>query len=559
MIFSLRRYQNDCVEKVRSCIRRLVSCILLVLPTGGGKTVIFTYMAQRASEKGNKSLILVHRIELLRQTSKALAKFEVDHGLVNPSYTPNFSANTQVASVQTIVNRLTYFLAINWIPDFIIVDEAHHATAGSWRKVIDFFKQLNPKLVVIGVTATPTRSDGQGLGIEAGGMFAEMVSGPPPKWMTEQGFLVKAKVLSPPKGFNREDLPKKRGDYNAKELENLINKPTITGDAVDHYRSTCESVKRRIPAIMFCVSVEHTEEVAQEFRNNGFKFYAIDGTTDDDTRKRVLDGLLDGSVEGVCSCDLINEGTDVPAAKYAGLLRPTKSLGLHLQQIGRILRPVYADGYDLETKEGRLAAIAASDYPEAYVADHVGNVGYLVDGVFVENHGLPEKEHEWGLEGEIKTKRGKKIDTSVKVQMCKSCFHVHEPAPVCPECGHVYETKDNSPKKVEGQLQEITSDMAPVKKLDPVKRGNQIELAKANTIEQLLDIANLRGYSEGWAHVQFGLKEKKEAARLEKLQRKLDLAEQKKIQEKAEEIPFEEIEEDDLVAVSGEFEDDLDF
>lgn len=555
-MITLRRYQNECVEKVRSCIRQIISCILMVLPTGGGKTVIFTYMAQRASERGNKTLILVHRIELLRQTSRALEKFEVDHGMINPLYTPNFSANTQVASVQTIVKRLAYFLAVNWIPDFIIVDEAHHATAGSWRKVIDHFKQFNPKLVVIGVTATPTRSDGQGLGKEAGGMFDEIVLGPPPKWMMEQGFLVKAKVLSPPKGFNREELPNKRGDYNPKELENLINKPTITGDAVLTYKEKCEQAGRRIPAIMFCVSVKHTEEVAQEFRNNGFKFYAIDGTTDDETRKSALDGLLDGSVDGVCSCDLINEGTDVPAAKYAGLLRPTKSLGLHLQQIGRVLRPVFAEGYDLETQEGRLLAILNSDYPEAYIADHVGNVGYLVDGLFVENHGLPEKEHVWGLEGEVKRKRGKKLDLSIKVQMCKSCFHVHEPAPVCPECGHVYEVKDNSPKKVEGQLQEITSEMT-VKKLDPVKRGNQIELAKANTIEQLLDIAHLRGYSEGWAHVQFGLKEKKEAARLEKLQKKIDIAEQKKSQE----IQFEEIEETEFVleVLAGEFDDNLDF
>lgn len=548
----LRRYQNECVEKVRSCIRRVVSCILMVLPTGGGKTVIFTYMAQRASERGNKTLILVHRIELLRQTSRALEKFEVDHGMINPLYTPNFSANTQVASVQTIVKRLAYFLAVNWIPDFIIVDEAHHATAGSWRKVIEHFKVYNPKLSVIGVTATPTRSDGQGLGTEAGGMFDEIVLGPPPKWMMEQGFLVKAKVLSPPKGFNREELPNKRGDYNPKELENLINKPTITGDAVSTYREKCDQAGRRIPAIMFCVSVKHTEEVAQEFRNNGFRFYAIDGTTDDETRKSVLDGLLDGSVDGVCSCDLINEGTDVPAAKYAGLLRPTKSLGLHLQQIGRVLRPVFAEGYDLETQEGRLSAILNSDYPEAYIADHVGNVGYLVNGLFVENHGLPDKEHVWGLEGEIKRKRGKKLDLSVKVQMCKSCFHVHEPAPVCPECGHVYEIKDNQPKKVEGQLQEITSEMT-VKKLDPVKQVKNIEVAKANSIEELLEIANQRGYKDGWAHYQFSLKEKKESARLEKLQRKIDIAEEKKSQE----IPFEEIEV--LEIVSGEFEDDLDF
>lgn len=550
-MISLRRYQNDCVGAVRSCIIRMVKYVLLVLPTGGGKTVIFTYMAHRSATRGNRTLILVHRIELLRQTSRALDKFGVEHGMINPMYTPNFTVNTQVASVQTIIKRLAYFLAVNWIPDTIIVDEAHHATAGSWRKVIDYFKTVNPNLVVVGVTATPVRTDGQGLGVDSGGMFEEMVCGPSVKWMMDEGFLVRAKVLSPPKKFDSSGLKKTKGDYNPKELENLINKPIITGDAVDHYTEVCPGV----PSIVFCTSVKHTEEVAQEYRNSGYRFYAIDGTTDDDTRKRILDGLVDGSVQGVCSCDLISEGTDVPAATCATLLRPTASWSLFAQQIGRVLRPVYAPGFDLETREGRLASIAASEKPFAYVLDHVGNVGNWVNGEFIENHGLPDKEHEFDLTGEIKKKRSKKVEKAIRVQMCNSCFAVHEPAPVCPECGHVYEIKDNSPKKIEGQLQEITEGMVS-KKQDPVKQSKNIQLAKADSIEQLLEIAKQRGYKDSWAHIQFGIKQKKESARLEKIQKKIDLEAEKRKQE----IPFEELEEESLEVVSGgDFDEDLDF
>ena len=113
-------------------------------------------------------------MELLRQTSLALNRFDVEHGMINPQYTPNFNNYVQVASVQTIVKRLNYFTALNWSPDVIIVDESHHATAGSWRKVIDHF----PEAKILGVTATPIRSDGQGLGRKCGGMFDELVEGP---------------------------------------------------------------------------------------------------------------------------------------------------------------------------------------------------------------------------------------------------------------------------------------------------------------------------------------------------------------------------------------------
>lgn len=542
---NLRGYQDKCVDKIRVCFRKAIYFVLLVLPTGGGKTIIFTYLSHRMALKDNKVLILVHRIELLRQTSKALQKFDVDHGIINPAYSPNFSLNVQVASVQTLIQRLNYLMAVGWIPDVIIIDEAHHATAGSWRKIINHFLELNPKLKVIGVTATPIRSDGQGLGTDFGGIFDEMVSGPNPRWMMDEGFLVKAKVLSPPRQFDPSVLKKGKGDYNPKELSNLINKKTITGDVISHYKEICPGV----PTIVFCSDVAHTEEVAKEFREAGFRFYAIDGTTDEEVRKNVLDGLADGTVEGVCSCDLINEGTDVPAATCAILLRLTNSLSLHLQQIGRVLRPVYADGYNLETREGRLSAIAASEKKYAYILDHVGNVGNWVGGDFIENHGLPDKEHSWNLEGEIKNKRGKNKEENIRVQMCMSCFAVHEPKPVCPECGHVYEIKDNSPKKVAGQLQEITSDIVTKKIIDPVKKAKNIEVAKSKTLDDLLAVAETRGYKPGWANYQFSLKEKKESERLEKLQKKLDL-------KKSQEIPFEALEEKIII---DEFSEPLDF
>ena len=548
-MINLRNYQNNGVNAIRQCFLKLVYCVMYVLPTGGGKTVLFTFIAQRMALKGKKVIILVHRIELLRQTSKALSKFGVEHGMINPNYTPNFTHNVQVASVQTIINRLDYFAAVGWFADTIIIDECHHGTAGSWRKVINFFKLLNEKLTIIGVTATPIRTDGQGLGVQHNGIFNELIAGPTPKWLMDEGYLVRAKVLSPPSKADTSKLKRGKGDFNKNDLEAITNKPTITGDAVDHYESTCPGV----PTIVFCVNVKHTEEVAQEFRNRGYRFYAIDGTTDDEERKRVLQGLVDGSVQGVCSCDLINEGTDVPAATCAILLRYTASLALHLQQMGRVLRPVYAEGLPIDTKEQRLHAIAVSEKPHAYILDHVGNVGSWQDGEFVVNHGLPDEEHDWSLDGERK-KKGKKIleEKPVKVQQCLSCFAVHEPAPVCPECGHVYIVKDKTPKKVAGQLQEITAEMI------AEKREKRIEVGKSDTYEDLLRIAAERGYNPGWAKVQYGLKEKKRREKLEKLQAKIDATATTEEQKKIQEIPFEELTEV-LSDTLDHFEEIIDF
>lgn len=558
-MINLRHYQEYVVGGVRAAFRKIRN-VLAVLPTGGGKTVIFTHIAQKMSLKGKRVLILVHRVELLRQTSNALLKFDVEHGMINPLYTANYDNHVQVASVQTIIRRLNYFTAANWTPDLIIVDEAHHATAGSWRKIINYFQDANENLKVMGVTATPIRTDGQGLGVAHNGMFDELVSGPTAKWLMDEGYLVKAKVLSPPKKFDASQLKRGKGDYNSRDLENLVNKPTITGDVVSHYEEICKGV----PTIVFCVSVNHTEEVAQEFRNRGYRFYAIDGTTDDETRKRVLNGLADGTVDGVCSCDLINEGTDVPAATCGILLRPTSSLSLHLQQMGRLLRPVYAAGFDLSTKEGRLAAIAASEKPYAYILDHVGNVGNWIGGEFVVLHGLPDAEHDWTLDGEKKKKRKKEMtEAPVRVQMCGSCFAVHEPAPVCPQCGHKYEIKDTKPKKVEGKLQEVTAESI-------AKKKEAQATGMAKSYEDLVELAKVRGFSPKWAeHVNAGRIKKIEKAQAAKAEKdRLKKSQEIEFMDLIEitdtvrnlDVTFEMVSDDNFEFIgAGKFDEDLHF
>lgn len=453
-MLSLRPYQSDSVDGVRESFKSNHRSPLLVLPTGGGKTVVFSHIAASTSMRGKKVIILVHRVELLRQTSSALHKSDVKHGLINPKFTPDLTAPVQVCSVQTLVKRM-HKLPLN--PDLIIVDEAHHATAGTWKKIIDFY----PKARILGVTATPVRSDGVGLGADAGGLFDDLIIGPQIQELIDQGYLVAPVIYAPGDKLDLTGVRTKMGDYDKAELNKRVDKPQITGSAVAHYTKLCPGT----PAVVFCVSVAHAEHVSNEFRAAGYRSYAVDGTTDDDVRKKVLGGLGNGTVDVVCSCDLISEGTDIPAIGCAILLRPTKSTGLYIQQVGRALRPC-----------------AGKD--RAIILDHVGNVI---------THGMPQEDRAWTLDGKTKNSRGGD-SAGIKVKQCPKCYAVHLPAPNCSQCGHFYEVEMGAPDEVEGELREVTAAEA-----QKMKMAKTREVSKAKTLEDLQMIAAARGYKPSWA------------------------------------------------------------
>lgn len=466
-MFSLRDYQQDAVDRIRNEYRAGKKAPLLVLPTGGGKTVVFSYVTASAAARGNRVWILVHRIELLRQTSMKLQEAGVDHGLINPKYTPNYMAPVQVASVQTLTRRMKHLPP----PSLIVVDEAHHATAGTWRAILNEY----PAAKMLGVTATPIRSDGQGLGVEAGGFFDTMVEGPQIQELIRRGYLVNPVVFAPQNKVDLSGVQITRGDYDQKQLAEMLDKQEITGDAVAHYQKLAHGS----PAVAFCVSVAHAEHVAEQFRAAGYRAYAVDGSMEDDVRRRILAGLGNGSVDVVASCDLISEGTDIPAIGAAILLRPTQSTGLYIQQIGRALRPC-----------------AGKD--RAIILDHVGNT--LI-------HGLPDDARDWSLDGE-KRKKGKKDadENALRIQQCPKCYAVHEKAPACTICGHVYEApKFEPPKVVAGELTEITPEMRA-----NIKRMKAVEVARAKTLEDLQLIEQQRGYKHGWAKHVWASRQKRE-------------------------------------------------
>ena len=451
MQVTLRPYQQQAVAEIRGSYQAGCRRALFVLPTGGGKTVVFTHIAERAAMRGSRICILVHRQELVDQSSRSLHAIGCNHGVIAAGYRQDLSHTVQVASVQTLARRLHQIPAGFF--QLLIVDEAHHAVAGTWAKVLEHHQGGH----VLGVTATPERLDGRGLGDQ----FETLIEGPDAGWLTEQGFLVPARVFAPPgidlSAVRRFDTAKGRHDS-----DEILRQGQAMGDAVSHYRRTIEP-EHNGTAIAFCCSVAHADALAEAFRSQGIAAARLDGAMDRGERRRMINDLGAGVLKVITSCDIISEGTDIPSVTGAILLRPTDSLGLHLQQVGRVLRPA----------PGKRWAI---------VNDHVGNSL---------RHGLPTDQREWSLEG--RTKRGKRATSeALPVKVCDSCFSTLPSAePVCPICGFVFPPPARRELvTVDGTLQELTA-------RDAARQRRNV-VGRARTREELEVIRLERGYSRGW-------------------------------------------------------------
>lgn len=432
---------------------------LAVLPTGAGKTVVFAWIAKQAAAKGNRVMILVHRDFLLDQTSEKLAAMGVPHGIIAPDY-PQTDDLVQVASVHTVVRRFHRLRE----PVLIIIDEAHHAPAGQWTKVIQFYRYAK----ILGVTATPDRMDGTVLGFD--GLYV----GATVKQLTADGWLVPARVYAPPIVADLAGLHMARsGDYQRAEIEDRLDRATVTGDAVQHYLKYAPGLS----GVAFCCSVEHARHVAATFTNAGVPAQHIDGSMTKLERKRIMRAFAQGGIKLLTSCELISEGFDLPEVAVAILLRPTESLGLYLQQVGRALRP----------SPGKQAAI---------ILDHVGNCI---------KHGLPDDEREWNMDGRKK----RKTQGALPVVTCEKCFRAHHPTRgrVCPYCQHVPEvqTRDASPIEIDGELEEVTATQ-----LQHIDRRWMI--GRAQTLEDLYIVAHRLGYKPAWARYIWNARAKKRGA-----------------------------------------------
>jgi DNA repair protein RadD len=420
-MIKLRDYQETLVSDIRESFKSGNRRVLAVGPCGMGKTNVFSYIAAGVYKSDKRVLIIAHRKHLLRQISETLKRWGVRHSVVAGGARGIPRTNVVVASVFTVAARLKHWPA----PDLIIGDEAHHFTPDStWGKVVAAF----PKARVLGVTATPERADGTGLGL----MFDSMVVGPTVRELIDRGFLSEFEVYAPP----APDLTKvktRAGDYAVGELEKVMGESSVTGDAVKHYLTLCPGKK----AIAFCVSVKHAEQVAEAFKMAGVPAECIHGGMEQGKIAAVIDRFSKGSTRVMTSCDLVSEGFDVPSCEVAILLRPTKSYSLFAQQAQRATR-------------------IAPGKAMAYILDHANNTRV---------HGFVDDDREWELTTEKADKRGKG-EQAETVRTCPECFAAHRPMPECPKCGHVYQVKAREVKNVEGNLEKLERGEKGVKQVD---------------------------------------------------------------------------------------------
>lgn len=459
---TLRDYQLDAIAAARAEIRAGRKRIIIHSGTGTGKTVIASEITKSAVRHGKRVLFLAHRKELIDQAHAKLAMFGVEAGVVMASDKRRKPwAPVCVASVATLVRR-----AVKPAAELIIIDECHRAPADSYVKVLESY----PGAVVLGLTATPIRSDDRGLG----DMFETMVSCPSvaemmrlPDPATGRPYLVSTRVFAPP--FNTTALHVRAGEYAKEDLAKACNKPKLIGSIVEQWMKHARG--RR--TVAFAVGVEHSQNIVAEFVAIGVPAEHLDGNTEPNLRRDILARLESGETTVVSNVGVLTEGWDCPAVAAVVLARPTKSTGLFLQMCGRALRPFPGKS-------------------DCLILDHANCHA---------EHGFVDDEREWSLDSE---KRGgaKKSDPSLSVATCRNCFGTFRRGPhTCPYCGWAIEVQGRKVEVDEGQLEEIRRE----RKALAVEewRAKVTGDKRREKFEEFREIARVRGYKAAWPYVRF--------------------------------------------------------
>ena len=353
----LRDYQNELVKNVyRSWMQgRKRPCI--VAPCGSGKTVIASALAKQTTDLGKRVLFLVHRRELCDQTVQAFCKYGVNMKLCT------------VGMVQTLTKK-------EMVPPYLIImDENHHVYAASYISILERF----PDAYVVGLTATPVRLGGIGLGK----INDDLIIGP------SVAELIESRRLAPFRYYSyvsadTSRLQVRHGEFVADEVNMMMSQKYIFGDTVENYKKY-ELEK----TIVYCSSVKNSKATAETFRSAGIPAVHIDGKTPKKQRDEIMDDFRAGRVKVLCNVDLVSEGFDVPDCDSCILLRPTMSLTLHIQQSMRCMR--YMPG------------------KTAVIIDMVENY---------KRHGLPDTPRAWSLE----YKSNESEDVTITCENCSAVY-----------------------------------------------------------------------------------------------------------------------------------------
>lgn len=464
----LRDYQERARNDLRQAVARLRDAgkpqhVLLDLPTGGGKTTVAAALIDGAVQRGGDVLFIAHRKELIDQCSARLDGAGIEHGVLmgkHPRCAP--WARVQVASVATLMRRLDDLPPAT----LIVLDEAHHARAATYTHILARY----PGVPVIGLTATPWRLDNCGLGE----LFEAIVVAETMRGLTKSGYLV------PYTGFaydvpDLRQVKKSAGDYRADDSARVMSTGAICGNVVEQWQAHCASKR----TVVFAVNVAHSMQLVERFRAAGVAAEHVDGTSPKVEREGVLRRLASGETTVVCNVNVLTEGFDCPAIECIVLARPTMSIVLYLQMIGRGLRAhCFSCGRDASWLGAQCPGCGSSSVKRVCrIHDHAG---------LIVNHGMPDSERDHSLQADGR-KKGPKAEAALKIRRCARCYAVYDgQLDACPQCGTAHVPKARVVRE---------SDGTPV----PIEQLAREANERQEYLELQVSIAEATGKKRGWA------------------------------------------------------------
>jgi superfamily II DNA or RNA helicase len=418
-MYTLRDYQQDNFNDLRRAYGKGNKRVLYQAATGSGKTVVASMVAKLAVEKGNRVMPVAHRRELIHQFAAKLDEMDLNCGKVMAGEPLKVNKEIQVGSIQTLWARYLKQRKIHLHkPDLIIIDEAHRSLSSTYLKLLDAF----PDAWLLGLTATPVRTDGRGLGH----IYEEMVCSPSVAELTDWGFLVPVIPYGGKVG-DLKGIKTTAGDYNKKELEERMNLPNLVGDCVQNWLKHAEGR----PTITFATGVKHSLALEESYKAVGVRAYHVDANTHKEDRDEILGKLVTGEIQVVTNVGVYTEGTDCPAVSCIQNASPSKSIGNYLQKVGRGMRP--------DEPSGKKDCI---------YLDHAGTTM---------RHGYVEEPIPWTLDtkGKLHVEIAKMRDKELKQFECVDCGHIWSGKIRCPMCGRKLELVGEMAEYTEADLYQL--------------------------------------------------------------------------------------------------------
>lgn len=471
----LRPYQEHAIQRVREEMLSGNRRTLLVIPTGGGKTVTASSIILNAVSKQKRCIFLAHRKELIDQCSKTLDFLNVDHGVIKRGH-PRFDISklVQVASIQTLIKRN------HWPADLIVIDEAHRSCAKTYK---DILARYDDSVCLLGLTATPYRLDGKPLG-EMYNALVEIIGA---QELIDEGCLIEPSVF----GAANVDLSEvdvgSRGDFNRGQIAKVMSSTILHGELLTNWARICGNAlgaetifykdddgRERVAqtncdacTVVFAPNVAKSIEISEQFKKAGVRAEHLDGKTKPKERQRILEGLASGEISVVVNVDLLCEGWDLPRLECILGARPTRSKSLYKQMGGRLMRP-----------------------------DDDARIKFLLDHAnWTRMHGFLTEPSTHSLTKPEKRSRKNKKKGERPLKSCPQCETVHAlGAQVCIECGYDWPKKEY--EFTDENLVELDAKM--VGRADIVPQDERQE-----TFEKLASACVEKGYKPNWARVRY--------------------------------------------------------